>query len=309
MSNKSQNPLVISYEAIQDKMMALTDAFTAVLPRNIDPARFIRIGLNAIRQNPAVLRCDRMSILGSMMTVAQLGLMVDGVLGQAYLIPYKNQCQALIGYRGFIQLGYNTGVINNIYAKEVFKGDHYRAVYGTDKSIEHWETPDTKRSDENIERVYAVVKFQNGMIDFHDMTRDEINYIRDTMSGYSKMSPDKRAKSPWSLFYGAMARKTVIRPMWKTLPLTTDAISSAATLDELGELGKQRNAAVLLEHQDKIKEPEFQKELHQLKEQSIIMADEEKREEDQETQNNKADIVAEELLTKIKRDRTNDKQS
>ena len=52
----------------------ILQAIAAALPRHISPERFARIALTALRTTKNLDKCDSSSVLGSLMTCAQLGL-------------------------------------------------------------------------------------------------------------------------------------------------------------------------------------------------------------------------------------------
>ena len=87
---------------IFDVIEAGKEQFAAALPQHLNSDRFTRIAITCVRQNPKLAECSVPSLLGSLMTVAQLGL-EPGVLGQCYLIPFKNaklgttECQLQLG--------------------------------------------------------------------------------------------------------------------------------------------------------------------------------------------------------------------
>lgn len=87
---------------IFDVIEAGKEQFAAALPKHLSSERFTRIAITCVRQNPKLAECSVPSLLGSLMTVAQLGL-EPGVLGQCYLIPFKNtklgttECQLQLG--------------------------------------------------------------------------------------------------------------------------------------------------------------------------------------------------------------------
>lgn len=89
-------------KTIFDIIEAGKDQFAAALPKHLSSERFTRIAITCVRQNPKLAECSVPSLLGSLMTVAQLGL-EPGVLGQCYLIPFKNaklgttECQLQLG--------------------------------------------------------------------------------------------------------------------------------------------------------------------------------------------------------------------
>ena len=89
-------------KTIYDIIEAGKAQFAAALPKHLNSDRFTRIAITCVRQNPKLAECSVPSLLGSLMTVAQLGL-EPGVLGQCYLIPFKNtklgttECQLQLG--------------------------------------------------------------------------------------------------------------------------------------------------------------------------------------------------------------------
>lgn len=104
--------------------------FAAALPKHLNSERFTRIAITTIRQNPKLAECNAESLLGNLMTIAQLGL-EPGVLGQCYLIPFKNnklgtiECQFQLGYKGMIELLRRTGQLSDIYAYTVYSNDEF----------------------------------------------------------------------------------------------------------------------------------------------------------------------------------------
>ena len=82
--------------------------------------RFARICVTAFRQTPKLQQCSPASVLGAMMTCAQLGLEPNTPSGLAYLIPRWNgklrttECQFQVGYRGLLELMYRSGAIASV---------------------------------------------------------------------------------------------------------------------------------------------------------------------------------------------------
>src|SRR5690348_15772894 len=69
------------------------------LPKAITPERLARLVLTEVRRIPALLDCNRNSLLGAVLQAAQLGL-EPGVLGQCWIIPYKGNATFVLGYQG-----------------------------------------------------------------------------------------------------------------------------------------------------------------------------------------------------------------
>ena len=68
---------------------------------------------------------------------AQLGVEPNTALGQAYLIPYGNQCQFQLGYKGMLDLAYRTGEVRSITAEVVREGDVFEYELGLNPKLRH----------------------------------------------------------------------------------------------------------------------------------------------------------------------------
>jgi recombination protein RecT len=194
----------------------------------------IRIALTELRKTPRLQQCDPMSFMGAIVQACQLGLEPGGALGHCYLIPYGKECQLQLGYRGMVDLARRSGNIVSISARCVYEGDHFGFELGTEEFITH--TP--KFSSTNITHVYAVAKLKDGGTQFEIMSIGEINHLRDTYSAGYKRDPKG---SPWLTAPDEMAKKTVVRRLFKMLP-TSIEIREAIQLDDDEE---QHNAKVI----------------------------------------------------------------
>ena len=107
------------------------------------PERFSRIALSLFNGNPQFWEASPTSFLSALMQSAQCGLEPNTVLGEAYVIPYKNNKQGItevnfqVGYKGILKMAFNTGEYEAIYAHEVRKGDEFSYEYGLHKNLIH----------------------------------------------------------------------------------------------------------------------------------------------------------------------------
>jgi recombination protein RecT len=234
-------------ELVQDRFVTVQEVVnkenikTAVrlalpaMPGDKDEARnrMMRIWLTAVRQNRNLTISTIESLLASLLEAAQLGLEPDGILGQAYLIPYKNgrtgkyEANLQIGYRGFISLAFRSGQISYIASELVYENDLFDIDQGTARRIEH--KPNLSNDRGEITGAYSVVRFRDGSVDFEYMSRKEIDAIKNR-------SMARGQESPWQTDYPQMARKSPIRRHAKRLPLSPDIIR-AAVADEYREVG------------------------------------------------------------------------
>jgi recombination protein RecT len=204
------------------------------LPKHLTPDRFVRIALTELRLTPKLYECDPLSFLGAIVQCSQLGLEPGDNLGRAYLIPFKKECQLIIGYRGFLDLARRSGQILSTDAQCIYENDHFEFEKGSNSYL---RLIPTMKDRGKMIGAYAMSKFINGGELFEVMNKNDIDKIRST----SKAA--KSEYSPWNnpIFYPEMARKTLVRRLAKYLP-TTPELQKAITLDEQADLGIQDNS-------------------------------------------------------------------
>ena len=129
-------PVSAKPSTVRTLLMDKQREILAALPKHITPAHFIRVVLTAVQRNPKLAHCTPMSFLGAVLQCAQLGLVPDGFLGQAYLIPYENrkrkppvlEVQFQCGYRRLITLARRSGEISNMGADVVYEKDQFKQI-------------------------------------------------------------------------------------------------------------------------------------------------------------------------------------
>jgi recombination protein RecT len=175
----------------------------------LNPERFTRVALTVIRQSSKLQSCRPESLLGALMTSAQLGL-EPGPLGEAYLVPFGDQVTFIPGYRGLLKLAWNSGQLKHISARVVYDGDQFDYAYGLHPDLTH----KPGRGDRGgITDVYACAVLLDGGAEFEVLSVAEVEAIR---------ARSRAAKGgPWVTDWDAMARKTAIRQLAKWLPMTT----------------------------------------------------------------------------------------
>lgn len=228
-----------------DLLNARKDSFAQVLPKHIKVDRLIRAALLAMSRSPLLLQCTQNSLIQSMMVAAQLGLETDGVLGSAYLVPFRNnksgeyEAQLIPGYRGLIDLARRSGQIKRIEARVVKEKDKFEFHYGLEPILKH--VPCFPADGGNIIAAYAIAELTDGSTQVEVMSRAEIDGIR----GRSKA----KDSGPWVSDYGEMARKTVVRRLIKYLPLSVE-LARAIDIDNRIESGESMNDMIDIESED-----------------------------------------------------------
>jgi len=205
-------------ETLRDWVQLMLPQIEKALPSVMTAERFTRIVTTALSSNPKLAQCTRDSFLGGMMQAAQLGLEPNTPLGQAYLIPYKNnkkgvyECQFQIGYKGLIDLAYRSGEVATIQAHCVYENDTFEYELGLDAKLRHIPA---KGERGDMTHVYAVIKLANGGYAFEVMSAAD---VRTHAKRYSKAYED----GPWQTNFDEMAKKTVLKKVLKYAPLKSD---------------------------------------------------------------------------------------
>lgn len=229
----------VAVPAIKTYMTKYKSKITAALPKGsmLTTERITSIVLQETQKNKALLKCNPLTLFGAVVQCAQLGLEPGGVMRQAYLIPYKESCQLIIGYAGMITLANRSGEVSSLVPRAVFEGDEFSYELGLNEHLTHLPKSSEKTADK-LTHVYAVATLKDGRKVFDVMTRDEVNSIR------------SRSKSggngPWVTDYIPMAMKTAIRRLFKYLPISAEN-QAAIHLDELADAGIDQQLDTVLD--------------------------------------------------------------
>lgn len=225
----SQETAVVKYNETRGLLEKAKNQIKKALPKHIPIDRMIRVVLTATRLNPKLLDCNPESFMAAVFESAQVGLIPDGVLGEAYLIPYKTQCKLIPGYKGLVKLARQSGEIKDIYVHMVYSKETFVYRAGLERCLEHIPLGPGERGD-TITGGYAVAEWRNGDKSWAWMWVEEIDAIRDVV--LDKMQNPQA--SPWVQHYGEMAKKTVIRRLAKLLPLSPE-FQRAAVIEDYPE--------------------------------------------------------------------------
>lgn len=221
----------------QDRVLALIGG------READVKRFYQTFSICLAQEPKLATCTRASLVGGMLEIASLGL-EPGVMGEAWLIPFRNrkknvfEAQVIIGYKGLMTLVRNTGAVGELDSEVVFEKDDFDWRKGTRKYLDFRKSPEPQRGKMVAAWALAEIELSGGAISqqFEVMLAHEIERIRDN-------APSATAStSPWKTDEESMWRKTVIRRLCKFLPGDTEKrLGRAIELEEKLDAGRSQD--------------------------------------------------------------------
>lgn len=222
LAAKQHGGKISATDNMRGLLHAMGEQIRMALPENIQSERFQRVALTAFSGNPKLQKADPVSFIAAMMQSAQLGLEPNTPLGQAYLIPYGNQIQFQIGYKGLIDLALRSGKYRSIYAHEVRENDEFSIAYGIEETIKH--VPNMVGDRGEVTGYYAVYKLENGGYGMFYMTKKEV------MEHARKFSKTFN-NGPWKTDFDAMAKKTVLKQVLKYAPMSIE-LQQATSIDE-----------------------------------------------------------------------------
>lgn len=160
---------------------------------------------------------DPVALADAVVNVALTGLTLNPVLSLAYLLPRDGKIRLVPSYMGLCKILTDTGSVKNIYAYVVYKNDLFKITLGTNPDIIH-EPAISDRGEAIL--VYACAVLADGSKQFEYMNKVEVDKIM------SKSEAVKAKKySSWTDWWGEMARKAVIRRLYKYLSKTNITVA------------------------------------------------------------------------------------
>lgn len=191
----------------------------SLTPKQINKAKGAALALSS---NPNLSKCDPFSLVKYCYEIARYDFSRDDCV---YPVPYydshtgSTKVQAQIGFRGFRELAYQSGLYSEINASVVYSDDKVRRDRETGEIVvEFSESPEAM--DGAVVGYFAFAKDKQGkLISSVYMSKAKMDKHRDTYS--------KSKSGPWTTSYEKMALKTVIKQLCgqiSTSPLLNDAI-------------------------------------------------------------------------------------
>jgi len=211
------------------------------LPAGMDAHKMARICRTEVQKNPRLAQCTPTSFFGSIMTAAQLGLEF-GAIGMAYLVPYKTTCQLIIGYKGIAELVYRSGKVSLVKSVPIYESETFE--WDGIKVTNHKPLPPKQRG-ENLVAVYSRAIMSDKNTQDELMWVEEIDAIRDRSKA--------KADGPWVTDYVEMAKKTVLKRLCKTLPLSVEA-KQAISKDETVRMDITEDPVNIYEISDEVED-------------------------------------------------------
>lgn len=183
---------------------------------------FITSVLSVVQNNAYLKNAKPETVYTSAMIAATLDLPIHPSLGMAYLIPYGDQCQFQIGYKGIIQLALRSGQFKTISACPVFEGQLI-----SENPLTGYVFDFSKKTSEKIIGYAAYFSLING---FEKNDFWTVEKVKEHGKKFSKTFSSKNGV--WEKDFDSMAKKTVLKLLLSTYAPKTVEMQRAIIADQ-----------------------------------------------------------------------------
>lgn len=230
-------------QAVQGSIEKELSANIAAIPPGFDNKRFALNCIAMIKDNLAKWKKDYANVpfenvIAAFMKGAFLDL--DFFNRECYLIPYGKEVNFQTDYKGEIKLAkkYSRRKIKDIYAKLVRQGDAFQPqIINGVQSVNFTPKP---FNDGDIVGVFAVVLYEDGGMNYEDMSKADVEKIRQAFS--------KAKDSPaWTKTPGEMYKKTVLRRLLKMVDLHFDNTEQQSAFEQGGDVNFNRRQDTIID--------------------------------------------------------------
>jgi recombination protein RecT len=203
--------------SIIQQIEVLRPQMARVLPAHIDADQMARAVITQLRKTPRLMSCTADSVLGAVMTCAQLG-MLPGPGGEVWLIPRKGKAEFQLGYQGMVTLFWRHPAAAGLTTATVYEHDEFEHEEGLEPKLRHMPAKD--RDPGRPVAYYAIARTVGGGVVWKVLYPWQIEKHRARSS-----SPNSPA---WVDDYSSMAEKTCIRVLFKVLPKNAETARALA---------------------------------------------------------------------------------
>lgn len=207
------------------EMPAYKNKFNEMLGKKA--AGFMSSIIAVTNNNKYLAKANPATVIGAAAQAAMLDLPINQSLGFAYIVPYGNEAQFQLGYKGYIQLAQRSGQYVDIGAKTVYEGE----LEYENRLLDKFKFGE--RTGDKVIGYLAYFRLTNG---FEKMLFMELDDMIAHAKKYSKNY--KGGTDKWGLTdFNTMAEKTVLkRLLSKYGPLSIESIQMSQALSNDGSV-------------------------------------------------------------------------
>lgn len=170
-------------------------------------------------------KCSPQAVIMEALKAATLKLPINKNLGFAYIVPYGNEPQFQLGYKGYIQLAQRTGQYKYINADVVYEGE----FKGHNKITGELDLSGEATSD-NVIGYFAYIETVNGF-------KKTVYWTKEKITAHAKRYSKSyhKSNSAWQTNFDEMALKTMLRNILSKYGVMSVEMMSAFTADTADE--------------------------------------------------------------------------
>lgn len=222
-AEKEKNP-VAQFSGFLDKFKP---QLALALPKHMNADRMARLALTAFSTTPALQQCTANSIAASIMIAGQLGL-EPGVNGAGYLIPYKQTCTFVPGWKGLVDLVSRSGR-GTVYTGVIFKDQQYTFVDGAKRDLLIHNETDLD-APEDITHAYAIGWVKDAEMPIIELW--SVEKLRKHRDKYNKVGAKHYSFRDWEMY----CRKVPLLQVLKYMPASIE-LSNAIAISNASDMG------------------------------------------------------------------------
>lgn len=213
------------------EMPAYKNKFNEMLGKKA--AGFMSSIIAVTNNNKYLAKANPATVIGAAAQAAMLDLPINQSLGFAYIVPYGNEAQFQLGYKGYIQLAQRSGQYVDIGAKTVYEGE----LEYENRLLDKFKFGE--RTGDKVIGYLAYFRLTNG---FEKMLFMELDEMQAHAKKYSKNY--KGGTDKWGLTdFNTMAEKTVLkRLLSKYGPLSIESVQMSQALANDGGVVKMNES-------------------------------------------------------------------
>ncbi len=189
--------------------------------------------ITALNSNERLANCSPQSVLNAALTAASMDLPINQNLGFAYIVPYGNEAQFQMGWKGYVQLAQRSGFYKTINTTDVREGEIVSRNRLSGEFEFEWIEDEAERNKQPVVGYAAFFELLNGFSKTLYMTIEEVEaHAVEYSKSYAYDKSKGKRTSNWSSNFDSMAVKTVIKLLISKFGPQNTQLQEAITSDQ-----------------------------------------------------------------------------
>lgn len=213
-------------QTFSDVMLAELGNHEAGLPSGFNKERFVLNAVSLLNEKPELQKYGAAQLKLGLMKAAVMD--VDAFRGECWLIPYGQQLQFQMSFKGCKKVAkkYSVRPIKDISAEIVREGDVFEKQVTDDNTTFVFKPKPF--NDGPIIGVFAYVQYEDGKCFVEELSKKDIDMV--------KSKSKSGSSGPWRDFYDQMAKKVAIKRLTKNIELDFENAEQIGIFKEDGEI-------------------------------------------------------------------------